>query len=405
MFTLEEKDKNWTYIKIHSWVDFHANFQSLPHTLWMQIGEARSQCQHIAGVPLLPSIAEKLYFVYLSKGVHATTSIEGNTLSEEQVRQRVEGTLKLPKSQEYLGTELDNIIIACNNIGSELKKNPMIGVTTNRILQFNALVLKGADIDDGVVPGEFRKHSVGVMNYRGAPQEDCPYLIDRLCEWLNSPGFDSPDPGMKFALTLFKAILAHLYIAWIHPFGDGNGRTARLVEFQVLIQSGIPYPACHLLSNHYNKTRTRYYTELDRSSKAKDGILSFIEYAVQGFVDGLREQVDYIRDCQWKVTWENYVHDQFRGKDTPACTRQKHLVLDMPDAVTSRRDLVLVSPRVASEYAGRGEKTITRDLNALLGMKLIRKRGKGLVPNRDQILAFLPESVDDSATPPAGTLF
>src|SRR6185437_1256822 len=107
------------------------------------------------------------------------------------------------------------------------------------------------------------------------------------------------DPDWKFAMTLFKAILAHLYIAWIHPFGDGNGRTARLVEFQILMQSGVPYPACHLLSNHYNKTRIRYYAELDRSSKAEEGVLSFIEYAVQGFVDGLREQVSYIRDCQW----------------------------------------------------------------------------------------------------------
>lgn len=397
--------KQKTYSETHPWINFRADLQKLPHTLWMQLGEAQSKCRHIAGVPLLPEIAWNLYVLYLSKGVHATTHIEGNTLSEDEVRQRVEGKLRLPKSQEYLGMEVDNIIQACNGISRELEENPMIGITTERILQFNASVLKGAEMEDVVVPGEFRKHSVGVMDYRGAPAEDCPYLTDRLCTWLNGSDFDSADPTMKFAMTLFKAILAHLYIAWIHPFGDGNGRTARLVEFQVLIQSGVPYPACHLLSNHYNKTRTRYYTELDRSSKARDGVPSFIAYAIQGFVDGLREQVDYIRDCQWKVTWENYVHERFRDMDTPACARQKHLVLDMPDSITMRKGLLRVSVRVASEYGGKGEKTLSRDLNALLGMNLIEKVDKGFRPNRNLILAFLPKSIDDTPVRPDGKLF
>ena len=135
----------------------------------MLIGEAMSKCQHIAGVPLLPAIAQRLYLVYLSKGVHATTSIEGNTLSEGQVRQRIEGKLDLPKSQEYLGKDIDNIIQACNNIREELQSSPEMGITTDRILDFNRLVLRDADTEAGVVPGEFRKHSVGVMGYRGPP--------------------------------------------------------------------------------------------------------------------------------------------------------------------------------------------------------------------------------------------
>jgi Fic family protein len=394
-------ERNKTYLETHPWITLRANLQSLPHTFWMEVGEARSKCQYIAGVPLLPKVAQQLYHVYLSKGVHATTSIEGNTLSEEQVQQRIEGKLKLPRSQQYLGNEIDNIIKACNDIEAELLMNPTVVVTTERILEFNALVLRGTNTEREVVPGEFRRYSVGVMGYRGAPWEDCRFLIDKLCTWLSGPDFDSDDPEMKFVLSLLKAILAHLYIAWIHPFGDGNGRTARLLEVQVLMQSGVPYPACHLLSNHYNKTRTQYYAELDRSSKKKDGYLSFVEYAVRGFVDGLREQTEYIRNCQWKVTWENYVHDQFRDKDTPACSRQKHLVLDMPDAVTAKRDLTLVSPRVASEYAGKGEKTLTRDLNALLKMQLIRKIRKGFIPNRDRILAFLPTSIDEMTERPA----
>ncbi len=384
------------YTETHPWINFQANLESAPYRLWMLIGEAESKCQHIAGVPLRPDVATKLHEVYLCKGVHATTSIEGNTLSEKQVKEQIEGTLQLPASQKYLATEVQNVVDACNEIAKELLANPSVNLSPERICHFNGLVQRGLEVDEEGQPGEFRKHSVGVANYRGAPWEDCPYLVQRLCEWL-SLELIPPDTEMTFAYILIKAILSHLYIAWIHPFNDGNGRTARLIEFQLLVQSGmVSLPAAHLLSNHYNKTRSRYYAELDRSSKAPDGVISFLVYAIQGFVDGLREQLNYIREQQLIVTWENYVHEQFRGGDSPACNRQKHLVLDMPDTPTPRKELTSLSPRIAREYARKGEKTLTRDLNALKSMGLILRESGGFVPNRGVILAFLPAKCGDT---------
>jgi Fic family protein len=357
----------------------------------MMIGEARSKCESIAGVPLRPDMARQLEVVYLSKGIHATTSIEGNTLSEEQVKQQVEKSLKLPPSQQYLQQEVQNIIDACGGIVSELEHDPSIAITPERIKQLNALVLRGLPNEAEVIPGDFRGHSVGVMGYRGAPWQDCEHLVGRLCDRLSGPDFRSDDSDMKFALILFKSVIAHLYIAWIHPFGDGNGRTARLVEFLIMGQSGlVAFPSAHLLSNHYNKTRSRYYVELDRSSKIEDGAIKFFEYAVEGFVDGLREQVRYIRDQQLRVTWESYIREQFRGKASLSSERQKHLLLDMPVEYTSKKDLLNVSPRVARDYASKSEKTLTRDLDSLKRMRLVIRSGSSYRPNREEILAFLP---------------
>jgi Fic family protein len=383
-----------TYEASHSWIDFTANLKEAPTTLWMLFGEARSKCHHIAGVPLEPAAASKLYRIYLSKGVHATTSIEGNSLSEEQVQQRIEKKLKLPVSQEYLGREVDNVVDACNQIARTLSKDPNLKLTPELICEFNGLILGGLDVEDHVRPGAYRTESVGVAGYRGAPWEDCPYLMERLCEWLNT-SFEPMDEDWKFAYALIKSIFAHLYIAWIHPFGDGNGRTARLIEFLLLVQSGVPWPAAHLLSNHYNKTRERYYAGLDKSSKAKDGVIEFLTYAIRGFVDGLTEQLEYIRGQQWRVTWENYVHEFFRDKDTPAHKRRKHLVLDLPAEVTPRKRLARISPRVAAEYARKGEKTLTRDINELVSANLLARAEGGFKPNRDLILAFLPPRCED----------
>ena len=63
-----------------------------------------------------------------------------------------------------------------------------------------------------------------------------------MCEWLNGSAF-SGDGAMRIPVAIIKASLAHLYLAWIHPFGDGNGRTARLCEFLVLVTSGVPTSA------------------------------------------------------------------------------------------------------------------------------------------------------------------
>lgn len=378
------------YQETHSWINFQLNLQLFSHKIWLLLGEAESKCSHVAGVPLRPEVARELNMIYLSKGAHGTASIEGNTLSEDEVLARVEGELPLPPSREYLGREIDNIVAACNEIVQDVLQGRPLELTAARLAHFNKKILDGLPVDEDTRPGEIREHSVGVARYRGAPAEDCEFLLNKLCSWLNEVG-DLCQGELAYTGAVLKAVLAHLYIAWIHPFGDGNGRTARLMEFQLMIQAGVPLPAAHLLSDHYNRTRDMYYRELALTSRGTFPIDGFVFYALQGFVDELREQLTRIREEQMEVTWQNWVHDQFRGQETPAKRRQKHLVLDLPRGqyvpVARVRG---VSPRVAEEYAGRTNKAITRDLNALEALGLIRRTRTTVIANRDIVKAFLP---------------
>lgn len=390
------------YEQTHPWITFHFDLSRLSHKTWLLLGEAQSKCQHVAGVPLKPGVSANLMRVYLSKGAHGTTSIEGNTLSEQQVLKRVEGDLPLPESQEYLGHEIDNIVRAYNDITDEVVLSPGAAPLCAPTLRArHKLLLDGQPLSEDVAPGEFRTHSVGVANYLGAPAEDCEYLVDRLCVWLEE-GFNAP-PGhayLAFPLSVIRALLAHLYIAWIHPFGDGNGRVARLAEFQLLQAAGISLPACHVLSDHYNRTREAYYQVLARTSRVEGyPVEEFIQYAMQGFVDELREQIAVIRESQMEVTWENHVHSLFRDRDTPAPRRQKHIALDLPSGVTTPVSQVRrINVRIAEQYAGKTAKTVTRDLNALEKLNLIRRVKGGIRPNREIIEAFLPIKADPSTS-------
>lgn len=383
-----------TYEQSHRWLIFALDLRQASYKLWMLLGEAQSKCEHISGAPLLPSIAEELYQVYLAKGVMATTAIEGNTLTEQEVRRRLEGKLKLPRSKEYLGQEVDNIIDACHRIAGDVLSGKSGRLSVHETKSFNKLVLRDLPLEEDVVPGEIRKHSVGVGRYKGAPAEDCEFLLQRLCEWLNEE-FDVPAVN-KTAIGILKAIVAHVYIAWIHPFGDGNGRTARLLEFKILLSSGVPAPSAQLLSNHYNETRTEYYRQLDQASKSSGDIFPFIEYALQGFVDGLKSQIELIQGQQYAIHWRNFVYDRFKDKSSKTDVRRRRLAMDLSaheDDTITLSNIRYISPRITEAYANKTDRTIKRDINGLQEMGLVQQTAKGIQARREQIFRLLPPTL------------
>jgi Fic family protein len=232
---------------------------------------------------------------------------------------------------------------------------------------------------------------VVVGTYRGAPAEDCEYLVERLCQWLNGPDFDPPSDEWTAPFSLIKAIIAHLYLAWIHPFDDGNGRTARLMELQILLAAGMPMPAAHLLSNHYNATRSEYYRQLQQASRSGGDVLPFLGYALRGFLDGIRQQLLRVWDQQYEDRWEQFVYQTFGDTRTAAKERQRRLVLELSkrDRPLPRRELVRMTPELFEAYRGT-ERTLSRDLNALERLGLIGRVRGGWQPLREQIIGFQP---------------
>jgi len=179
---------------------------------------------------------------------------------------------------------------------------------------------------------------------------------------------------------------------WIHSFGDGNGRTARLVEFQMLAAHGVPTPAAHLLSNHYNITRAEYYRQLDAASRSGGNVFPFIEYALEGFVDGLKNQLQIIREQIWDIVWRNYIHETFKDQTRATAIRQRRLALDL--SIRGERvplnKIKTITPRIAEQYAKKSSLTISRDVNALIELGLIDKNAEGVRAKREIILSFLP---------------
>lgn len=386
----------------HPWLTFRLDLHRAPIDLWLLLGEMRSKCLHILRTPLMPETARELHALFLAKGAMATTAIEGNTLSEDEVRQRMEGRLRLPPSREYLGIEVDNVVRLANDVTERARSRSPLAVSVQRIREINLGVLSGLELPDEVAAGELRRHSVTVGRYLGAPAEDLEWLVVRLCEWLNGPEFRSRDdsPESRLIHGLVRAIVAHLYIAWIHPFGDGNGRTARMLEFQLLVEAGVPSPAAHLLSNHYNHTRSEYYRQLDASSRSGGDPVPFVTYAVRGFVEQLAGQLELLHEQHRRLLWRVFVTDAFPDRGTRGHDRQLRLVLALGEqkAALTPAEAGRLTPDLAATYARLTPKTLARDLVALEQRGLVERTPSGYRARTDFVRALEPgERMADAA--------
>lgn len=371
------------YENTHPWITFRLDLQGIGSRLWGLLGQAVARCEQVAGAVLPPDAMRKLHTLYLSRGAQATTAIEGNTLTEDEVLAQVENRLDLPISRRHLGQEVSNVVAIYREITDAMRRGKPLPLSTERICDWNGRTLAGleAQLQPEVIPGQIREHSVGVGRYEGAPAGDCRFLLDRICEWLES-GVEIPvgeEAQNRLAGGIVCAIVAHLYIAWVHPFGDGNGRTARLVEYQVLASAGVPSPAGHLLSNHYNRTRPEYYAQLDRASRAGSGTgdpLGFLLYAVEGFVDGLAEHSQEIERTQSRIAWEHQVHDTVRSiRLSASFDRRREIALRLgeKEGPTLRSAIPDLSPALARMFAKKTTKTLTRDLNWLVKAGLLER--------------------------------
>ena len=388
------------YRRTHPWISFRHHLERADPLHWSLLGEAAARCDQVAQAVLPPAGARELHRLYLVKGARATTAIEGNTLSEEQIAAQLEGRLELPPSQEYLKQEVDNVLKAVNDIFGQIMGGQPPVLTPDWIAGANRRLLAGLEehLEEGVVPGEVPTRPVGVLRYRGAPRKDCASLLDRLCGWLEGDDWPvRPDRHEdRIASAILHAVFVHLYVAWIHPFGDGNGRTARLAEFMILAREGVPSPCAHLLSNHYNLTRAEYYRQLDRSSRANSGRgdpLGFLFYSLQGFVDGLREQSRFIAGIQLKLAWEHFVYGEFqRIPSSPAMRRRREvtLALGRVGAPIRKQAIPDLSPDLARFYAEKTSKTLARDMNWLVKREFLERGEDGYRAKVESMRAFRP---------------
>lgn len=330
---------------------------------------ARILASTIRDIPILPKWAAHLEEEVVRRSIFGTAAIEGNPLTEEQV-----GEILSEPESTYAPESAERGIINLKSAYDFIKNLVAPPESTRELTQ--ALVKKlHSIITDGITgekntPGQYRNSrvKVGDVEHGGVytpPKilEDVKTLMKEFIEWINSKDILEIDP-------IIRAAISHYHLALIHPFGDGNGRTARIVEALWLSWTGMRYVP-EMLSNFYYIHKDEYFWAFSNARKNQDhDVTPFLGFVLRGLVDSQKKTKDRIAHFIRRLALGNYYHFL---KDNKAITQRQYELLNvLMDASEplSLHDLFATSPfRVL--YDGVSERTARRDLQKLRYHKLL----------------------------------
>lgn len=323
----------------------------------------------IRDLPILPEWAARLEEEVVRKSIFGTAAIEGNPLTEEQV-----GEILSEPESTYAPESAERGIINLKSAYDFIKNLVAPPESTRELTE--ALVKKlHSIITDGITgekntPGQYRNSriKVGDVEHGGVytpPKilEDVKTLMKEFIEWINSKDILEMDP-------IIRAAISHYHLALIHPFGDGNGRTARILEALWLSWTGMRYVP-EMLSNFYYMHKDEYFWAFSNTRRGQDDdVTPFLSFVLGGLVDSQRKTKDRIAHFIRRLALLEYYRFLRRDK---AITQRQHELLDMllnTARPLSLHDLFATSPfRVL--YDGVSERTARRDLQKLRYHRLL----------------------------------
>ena len=312
----------------------------------------------------------------IHRAVRGTTGIEGSDLSEEEVEKVLltpEGEQALPDSRRREEQEVRNAFNVLKFVADTLNSDASRPLTEALICEIHKLTTQDISYINNE-PGAYRNHGVSAGSYSAPAHDKVRELMNAFVDWLNISGTSDWPP-------IVRAIAAHFYLISIHPFGDGNGRTARAVESYLLYQAGINACGFYSLSNFYYKNRADYEGMLDYVRFQSGGSLTaFIRFAADGLVGELELVHREVLDEITTVAYRDYARQQVLTSNkvgAKAGTRMFELL----QVLAAHGTLPVEDPRVQHVYAGLSAKTLARDLSFLLREDLILRSGSELRPN------------------------
>jgi len=240
---------------------------------------------------ILPLQEIRLRRQALIRMTHSSTAIEGNRLNVKEVEDLVaRKKIDAPERDIY---EVQNYLKALKYIEKNVSfKKP---ITEEVILRIHKLVTNKTLPKEQ--SGRYRKNPIYVVKrrlgfpdeivYTGPDEKKVPKLCQDLIAWVKENEQRDINP-------IILAGMAHLEITAIHPFNDGNGRTARALATLILYKTGYDFRRLFALEDYYNKDRPSYYEAINTGEKYHDGKADFT-FWLSYFVKGFREEIDNTR--------------------------------------------------------------------------------------------------------------
>ncbi|MGA3327016.1 MAG: Fic family protein [Terriglobia bacterium] len=214
---------------------------------------------------------------------HHTTHIEGTQLTLGQ-SERILAGQKVAGTRPEDAQELLNYAKAFELVADYLEAGDPI--TEALIREIHKRLVQGVR-GNKASPGEYRRNQNYIVNsrtgekiYTPPPPLEVPRLMTELVTWLRQ------ETQINSVLV---AGIAHFQLVHIHPFVDGNGRTARLLSTLCLYKTGYDFKRLFTISEYYDRDRPAYYQALQSVREHAMDMTGWLEYFTEGLAAQMRE--------------------------------------------------------------------------------------------------------------------
>lgn len=343
-----------------------------------------------------PRVFFQLKHIFHTLESIGSARIEGNnTTIAEYFETKLTDVKNVPPSIK----EIQNIEKAMEFIENNVLKQPF-----NRafISEMHKMIVDTLPIppngEGDITPGEYRKTNIKINKSAHQPPDWLKVndYMEELFDFINKE--DSP----KY--DLLKAAIAHHRFVWIHPFGNGNGRTVRLFTYAMLVKTGFNVSIGRIINPTavFCSNRNDYYNYLSEADKGTDdGITKWVEYVLTGLKEEI-EKIDRLSDYEYlkkEILLPTISHSLERKYITPAeseilkkvtekqliqAADVKHFFPGKPNSEVSRQIRKLIDKKMLVPERDGTRKYVLRFDNNYLLRGVIKSLGeKGFLPVRD----------------------
>lgn len=241
--------------------------------------------QAVSSLPITVYVLSSLRESARLVSTHYSTQIEGNRLTQQQVEEVLQGGTFPNRERDE--REVKNYYLALDYVDTLIKSN-RVSIQEKDIQTLHGLVMDGKAKPTSYRDGQnvIRDGGSGSIVYMPPEAKDVAAMMRELVGWINHEITQSELP------VPIVAAIAHYQFATIHPYYDGNGRTARLLTNLVLHKCGYGLKGVYSLEEYYARNLQGYYHAISVGEshnyyfgRAEADISNWIFYFCEGMAD------------------------------------------------------------------------------------------------------------------------
>ncbi|MBI2596486.1 Fic family protein [Candidatus Daviesbacteria bacterium] len=342
---------------------------TITNSILKNVGVIDAAREIVANAPLIPAWEAKFRKEAMERTVHHGTHLEGNNLSEEEVKDVLDGREVFARDRDVQEViNYRNVLKFIDNIAAQIGVGRSYILTIETILEIHKLTIQRILPDENA--GKFRVRQVVVKNtktgqvsFTPPPAAEAPYLVEDLIAWINSDETRQLHP-------VIKAGIIHYELSRVHPFVDGNGRTARAVATLIMFLDGYDIRKFFSLEEYFDGNPMDYYVTLQSVSNQlvldthERDLTPWLEY----FVQGVAIELNRVKERVSRISADARVKDKL-GEQVELNERQM-MVMEYLHRYKSmmNKDFRKIFPDYSDD-------TVLRELKFLKQKGLVKKVG------------------------------